>query len=48
MRQSDFDHDSWTCQRASDKSLVQLDFLIGAMVFHTQHIRGMTSHYLLV
>ena len=36
MKNSDCDHDSWTCQRASDKSLVQLDFLIGAMAFETQ------------
>ena len=36
MKHSDCDHDSWTCQRASDKSLVQLDFLIGAMAFETQ------------
>ena len=36
MGQSDFDHDSSTCQRASDKSLVQFDFLIGAMAFQIQ------------
>ena len=30
-------HDNWTGRRASDKSLVQLDFLIGAMAFQTQH-----------
>ena len=33
MKHSDFDHDSWTCQRANDKSLFQLDFFIGAMAF---------------
>ena len=26
MKHSDFDFDSWTCQRASDESLVQFDF----------------------
>ena len=36
MRHSDFDHDGWTCQRASDKSLVQVNFLIGTMAFQTQ------------
>ena len=36
MKHSNRDHDSWSCQRASDKSLVQLDFLIGAMAFETQ------------
>ena len=36
MKHSDFDPDSWTCQRAGDGSLVQIDFLIGAMAFQLQ------------
>ena len=36
MKHSNCDHDSWPCQRASDKSLIQLDFLIGAMAFESQ------------
>ena len=38
MKQNALDHDSWTCQRTSDKSLVQLDFLTGAMAFQTQNM----------
>ena len=34
MKHRNFDHDSWACQRASDRSLVQFDFAIGAIAFH--------------
>ena len=47
MKHSDFDFDSWTCQRASDESLVQFDFFIGTTVFPFK-LLGMTSQSLLV
>ena len=36
MKHSHFDSDSWTCQGHGDGSLVQIDFLIGAMAFQIQ------------